>query len=179
MKKFLEIGVLGKICLTCAQEFAILEYRTTARLDLPLSRAHLRKARAEPPDRPFPAAACCCSRAGLPRAQPPVAALPVVELGPARRLAGGTPAGGLGGVEPQSFESRQVDRAGGWTGRAIWPATILDMYTRLRVARGIAKTETEALIEVFRTLKRRGHPDAPPPTIIARTSSLASLYQKD
>ena len=42
---------------------------------------------------------------------------------------------------------------------------MIDADTRLRVARGIAKTETEASIEVFQTLKRRGHPDAPPPTI--------------
>jgi len=42
---------------------------------------------------------------------------------------------------------------------------MIDMDTRLRVARGIAKTETEASIEVFQTLKRRGHPDAPPPTM--------------
>jgi hypothetical protein len=42
---------------------------------------------------------------------------------------------------------------------------MIDMDTRLRVARGIAKTETEASIEVFQTLKRRGHPDAPPPTV--------------
>ena len=35
----------------------------------------------------------------------------------------------------------------------------------MRVARGIAKNETEASIEVFQTLKRRGHPDGPPPTI--------------
>lgn len=42
---------------------------------------------------------------------------------------------------------------------------MLDMDTRLRAARGIAKTETEASTEVFQTLKRRGHPDAPPPTI--------------
>lgn len=42
---------------------------------------------------------------------------------------------------------------------------MLDMDTRLRVARGIAKTETEASIEVFQALKRRGHPDAPPPTV--------------
>jgi hypothetical protein len=42
---------------------------------------------------------------------------------------------------------------------------MIDMDTRLRVARGIAKTETEASIEVFETLKRRGHPDAPPPTV--------------
>jgi hypothetical protein len=39
------------------------------------------------------------------------------------------------------------------------------MDTRLRVARGIAKTETEASIEVFQTLERRGHPDAPLPTV--------------
>jgi len=37
--------------------------------------------------------------------------------------------------------------------------------TRLRAARGIGKSETEASIEVFQTLKRRGHPDAPPPTV--------------
>jgi len=39
------------------------------------------------------------------------------------------------------------------------------MDTRLRVACGIAKDETLASIEVFQTLKRRGHPDSPPPTI--------------
>jgi len=42
---------------------------------------------------------------------------------------------------------------------------MIDIDTRLRVARGIGKTETEAAIEVFQTLKRRGHPDAPPPTV--------------
>jgi hypothetical protein len=42
---------------------------------------------------------------------------------------------------------------------------MIDMDTRLRVARGIAKTETEASIEVFQALQRRGHPDAPPPTV--------------
>ena len=42
---------------------------------------------------------------------------------------------------------------------------MIDMDTRLRVARGIAKTETKASMMVFATLKRRGHPDAPPPTI--------------
>lgn len=41
---------------------------------------------------------------------------------------------------------------------------MLDIDNRLRAARGIAKTETEASIEVFQTLKRRGHPDVPPPT---------------
>jgi hypothetical protein len=35
----------------------------------------------------------------------------------------------------------------------------------LRVARGIAKDETQASAKVFETLKRRGHPDAPPPLI--------------
>ena len=42
---------------------------------------------------------------------------------------------------------------------------MLDMDSRLRVGRGIAKNETLASIEVFKTLKRRGHPDGPPPTI--------------
>ena len=42
---------------------------------------------------------------------------------------------------------------------------MIDMDNRLRVARGIAKTETKASIEVFATLKHRGHPAAPPPTI--------------
>ncbi len=42
---------------------------------------------------------------------------------------------------------------------------MVDMDRRLRVARGIAKTETQASIEVFQTLQRRGHPDGPPPTI--------------
>jgi len=40
-----------------------------------------------------------------------------------------------------------------------------EIDTRLRVARGIAKTETQASVEVFETLKRRGHPQAPPPTV--------------
>lgn len=42
---------------------------------------------------------------------------------------------------------------------------MIDMDTRLRVARGIAKTETEASVQVFQSLKRRGHPAAPPPTV--------------
>lgn len=41
----------------------------------------------------------------------------------------------------------------------------MDMDTRLRVARGVAKTEREASQRVFETLKRRGHPDAPPPLV--------------
>jgi hypothetical protein len=47
----------------------------------------------------------------------------------------------------------------------FWRSTLLDMDTRLRVAHGIAKNETQASVEVFQTLKRRGHPDSPPPTI--------------
>jgi len=42
---------------------------------------------------------------------------------------------------------------------------MLDIDSRMRVARGIAKNETLASIEVFKTLKRRGHADGPPPTI--------------
>lgn len=42
---------------------------------------------------------------------------------------------------------------------------MIDIDTRLRVVRGIGKTETEAAIEVFQILKRRGHPDAPPATV--------------
>ena len=47
----------------------------------------------------------------------------------------------------------------------FWRSTMLDMDSRLRVARGIAKTETAASREVFETLKTRGHPDARPPTM--------------
>ena len=42
---------------------------------------------------------------------------------------------------------------------------MIEPSTRLRAARGMGKSETEAAIEVFQTLKRRGHPDAPPPTV--------------
>lgn len=42
---------------------------------------------------------------------------------------------------------------------------MLDMDSRLRVARAIEKDETQASIGVFRLLQRRGHPDGPPPTI--------------
>ena len=44
-------------------------------------------------------------------------------------------------------------------------STLLDMDSRLRVARAIEKDETQASIAVFQMLKRRGHPDGPPPTI--------------
>ena len=42
---------------------------------------------------------------------------------------------------------------------------MIDRDTRVRVARGIAKTETQAAMEVFQTLRQRGHPEGPPPTI--------------
>ena len=42
---------------------------------------------------------------------------------------------------------------------------MIEIDTRLRLARGIAKTETEASTEVFETLKRRGHPEAPPAVV--------------
>lgn len=42
---------------------------------------------------------------------------------------------------------------------------MLDMDSRLRVARAIEQDETQASIGVFQMLKRRGHPDSPPPTI--------------
>ena len=42
---------------------------------------------------------------------------------------------------------------------------MIDPDSRLRTARGIDKTETKAAQAVFETLQRRGHPDAPPPTI--------------
>ncbi len=47
----------------------------------------------------------------------------------------------------------------------FWRSTMIDMDTRLRAARGIAKTETDASAIVFETLKERGHPDQPPATI--------------
>ncbi len=42
---------------------------------------------------------------------------------------------------------------------------MIEIDTRLRLARGIAKTETKASITVFETLKRRGHPEAPPAVV--------------
>lgn len=55
---------------------------------------------------------------------------------------------------PETAESGQFIRS-----------TMLDMDARLRVARAIEKDETQASIGVFQMLKRRGHPDGPPPTI--------------
>lgn len=42
---------------------------------------------------------------------------------------------------------------------------MIEIDTRLRVGRGIGKTETQASMQVFETLKSRGHPDRPPPTV--------------
>jgi len=39
---------------------------------------------------------------------------------------------------------------------------MIDVKSRLRVARGIGKTETDASIEVFKKLKSRGHSASPP-----------------
>ncbi|GIV82133.1 MAG: hypothetical protein KatS3mg051_1487 [Anaerolineae bacterium] len=42
---------------------------------------------------------------------------------------------------------------------------MIEVETRLRVGRGLGKTETEASLELLHQLKRRGHPDAPPPLV--------------
>jgi hypothetical protein len=42
---------------------------------------------------------------------------------------------------------------------------LIESDTRLRAARGIAKSETEAAIEAFEQLKRRGHRHSPPPLV--------------
>ncbi|MER3458586.1 MAG: transposase [Chloroflexota bacterium] len=47
----------------------------------------------------------------------------------------------------------------------FWRSTLLDIDSRLRVARGMGKDETQASIEVFRLLQQRGHPEHPPPVI--------------
>jgi hypothetical protein len=44
-------------------------------------------------------------------------------------------------------------------------STMLDMDSRLRVATAVEKDETQASRSVFEILQRRGHPNAPPPTI--------------
>jgi len=44
-------------------------------------------------------------------------------------------------------------------------STMLDMDSRLRVATAVEQNETLASQRVFEILKRRGHPEAPPPTI--------------
>ena len=44
-------------------------------------------------------------------------------------------------------------------------STMLDIDSRLRVATAVEQNETLASQRVFEILKRRGHPEAPPPTI--------------
>jgi hypothetical protein len=44
-------------------------------------------------------------------------------------------------------------------------STMIDTDSRPRAARGFGKTETEASAAVFRQLKERGRPEAPPPTV--------------
>jgi hypothetical protein len=44
-------------------------------------------------------------------------------------------------------------------------STMIDMDSRLRVATAVEQNETFASQRVFETLKSRGHPEAPPPTI--------------
>ncbi|BBL79055.1 MULTISPECIES: IS1 family transposase [Rubrobacter] len=43
--------------------------------------------------------------------------------------------------------------------------TLIESDTRLRAARAIAKSETQAAIEAFERLKSRGHPHSPPPLV--------------
>jgi hypothetical protein len=59
---------------------------------------------------------------------------------------------------------------GGKGGRAeedergtFWRGTLIDSDTRLRIGRAIGKDEDEVAAKIFRQLKERGHPDAPPP----------------
>jgi hypothetical protein len=47
----------------------------------------------------------------------------------------------------------------------FWRCTLIETETRLRAARGIAKSETEAALEAFERLKSRGHPHSPPPLV--------------
>jgi len=44
-------------------------------------------------------------------------------------------------------------------------STMLDMDSRVRVATAVEKDETQASRSVFEILQRRGHPNAPPPTL--------------
>ncbi len=66
------------------------------------------------------------------------------------------PSGRMLGVKKRNPEDTQGE---------VWQSTMLDMDSLLRMARGIGTDETLASTQVFSTLKRRGHPDGPPPTI--------------
>jgi hypothetical protein len=48
--------------------------------------------------------------------------------------------------------------------RQLWRLKMFDMDSRLRVTHRIAKNGTLSSIEVFQSLKRRRHPEGPPPT---------------
>ena len=50
------------------------------------------------------------------------------------------------------------------TSGSFWHSTVTDIDTRLRAARGLGKDETKASVEAFESLRRRGHPQAPPPS---------------
>lgn len=41
----------------------------------------------------------------------------------------------------------------------------MEMETRLRAGRGLAPTETASSVQALATLKRRGHPESPPPLV--------------
>ncbi len=49
----------------------------------------------------------------------------------------------------------------------FWRCTLIESETRLRAARGIAKSETEAATEAFERLKSRGHPHYSPPPLVS------------
>jgi hypothetical protein len=51
------------------------------------------------------------------------------------------------------------------TSGSFWRSTVTDIDTRLRAARGLGKDETKASVEAFESLRRRGHPQAPPPIV--------------
>ena len=50
------------------------------------------------------------------------------------------------------------------TSGSFWRSTVTDIDIRLRAARGLGKDETKASVEAFESLRRRGHPQAPPPS---------------
>lgn len=62
-------------------------------------------------------------------------------------------------------------------------STMLDMDSRLRAATAVEQNETLASQSVFEILRRRGHPDAPPPTITdgwgGIDDAMVNVYWKD
>ena len=61
----------------------------------------------------------------------------------------GTPSGLTSATRVKKDDSEAEEKG------TFWRATMIEPRMRLRVARGMGKRETEAAIEVFRTLKRR------------------------